>query len=184
MLVFRYEREHNEKLPDFSYMLVGEYGEQNHRPHYHVCFYGLEEHIVKEIMLPWQDEYGYIDVREVKRFNEDPSHDGFLCCFSVSWKVSLLKVNRIHLMFCTALVKSRVCRSLNFGIPDKKKLQSLLSFTLWKINAGYSFVERVNEIIERRKVTINGKQFALPEILQEQFFILARKRPPKYQSPS
>lgn len=129
----RYEREHNEKLPDFSYMLVGEYGEQNHRPHYHVCFYGLEEHIVKEIMLPWQDEYGYIDVREVKRFNEAPSHDGFFAASRYLGKYLTKGDSDSFNVLHGISEKSRVCRSLNFGIPDKRKLQSLLSFTLWKI---------------------------------------------------
>ena len=70
-----YERRHKERLPDFSYMAVGEYGELHHRPHFHVCFYGLEENIVRELLDSWTEEFGYIDVKTVQRFNSDPSHE-------------------------------------------------------------------------------------------------------------
>lgn len=36
---------------DFSYMAVGEYGDQFNRPHYHVLFFGLDSRFVEKILL-------------------------------------------------------------------------------------------------------------------------------------
>lgn len=37
-------------------------------------------------------------------------------------------------------------------------------------NAGYSFGERVNEIIERKKVSVNGKRLHIPRKLSDRIF--------------
>lgn len=128
-----YERRHGEKLPDFSYMLVGEYGEQNHRPHYHCCFYGIEENLVREIMNNWTLQYGYIDVKLVQQFNSDPTHDGFFAASRYLGKYLTKGEADSYNVLCGLAEKSRVCRSVNFGIPDKRKLTSLVSFSMWKI---------------------------------------------------
>lgn len=123
----------NDSLPDFSYMLVGEYGELNHRPHYHVCFYGLEERVVRILLDDWPKLYGYIDVKPVQRFNGDLSHDGFFAVSRYLGKYLTKGYSDSYNVICGISEKSRVCRSIGFGIPDRRELQSLLSFTLWKI---------------------------------------------------
>lgn len=129
----RYERSHGEPLPDFSYMLVGEYGEQHHRPHYHCCFYGLEDKTVLELLSEWEWRFGFIDVKKVARFTSDPSHDGFFAASRYLGKYLTKGESDSYNVLCGLAEKSRVCRSIGFGLPDKRQLQSLLSFTLWKI---------------------------------------------------
>ena len=128
-----YERYHGKKLPDFSYMAVGEYGEQNHRPHMHVCFYGLDEDVVRELLDAWTDEYGFIDVKTVQRFNTDPSHDGFFAASRYLGKYLTKGEMDSYNVKCGLAEKSRVLRSIGFGVPEKRQMSSLLSFSAWKI---------------------------------------------------
>lgn len=118
---------------EFSYMLVGEYGEQNHRPHYHCAFYGIEEKQVRELLQEWPKLYGYIDVKNVERWNDKPSHDGFFAASRYLGKYLTKGASDSYNVLCGLAEKSRVCRSIGFGVPDKRTMQSLLSFTLWKI---------------------------------------------------
>lgn len=70
-----YEREHGVKLPDFSYVCVGEYGPKTCRPHYHLAFFGLDERLVNWLCSNWF--YGFSKVEKVKPVNKDGSN-GFL----------------------------------------------------------------------------------------------------------
>lgn len=128
-----YERAHGEKLPDFSYMCVGEYGELNHRPHMHVCFYGIEENVVRELLDNWTERYGFIDVKTVQRFTSEPTHDGFFAASRYLGKYLTKGDMDSFNVKCGLAEKSRVLRSLNFGVPEKRELTSLLSFSVWKI---------------------------------------------------
>ena len=114
-------------------MLVGEYGEQHHRPHYHVCFYGLEDKIVLELLSEWKSKFGFIDVKKVERFTSDPSHDGFFAASRYLGKYLTKGESDSYNVLCGLSEKSRVCRSIGFGLPDKRQLQSLLSITLFEI---------------------------------------------------
>lgn len=129
----RYERLHGVPVPDFSYMCVGEYGEQHHRPHYHVCFYGLAEDIVRELCQNWTKLYGYIDVKLVQRFTSEPTHDGFFAASRYLGKYLTKGDSDSYNVLCGIAEKSRVLRSIGFGIPDRRQLSSLLSFSVWKI---------------------------------------------------
>lgn len=118
---------------EFSYMCVGEYGEQHHRPHYHVAFYGIDEKQVRELLQEWPKLYGFIDVKNVERWNDKPTHDGFFAASRYLGKYLTKGEHDSYNVLCGLSEKSRVCRSIGFGIPDKRKLQSLLSFTVLKI---------------------------------------------------
>lgn len=68
----RYERKEGKKLPDFSYVIVGEYGPKTCRPHYHIAFFGLTKSIVEWFVSEW--DYGIIyDIQTVSAVNEDGS---------------------------------------------------------------------------------------------------------------
>lgn len=40
-------------VPDFKFFISGEYGEQYHRPHYHVCLFGLDNSFRNAILSAW-----------------------------------------------------------------------------------------------------------------------------------
>lgn len=128
-----YERKHGEKIPEFSYQLVGEYGEQNHRPHYHVLFYGLDTKIVYEILHSWTENYGYIDVKEVKQFPVNGIFDGFLAVSRYLGKYVTKGNDDCASVLAGIAEKSRILRSIGFGIPQPKILASLLSLSMLRI---------------------------------------------------
>lgn len=128
-----YERRHGEKIPEFSYQMVGEYGEQNHRPHYHVLFYGLDIKIVYEILHSWTEDYGYIDVKEVKQFPVNGIFDGFLAVSRYLGKYVTKGNDDCPTVLAGIAEKSRILRSIGFGIPQPKILASLLSLSMLRI---------------------------------------------------
>lgn len=69
----RYQRQFGTLLPDFSYVIVGEYGPKTCRPHYHLAFFGLSRNQVQYLRDQW--EYGSItDLQTVSAVNEDGSN--------------------------------------------------------------------------------------------------------------
>ena len=121
------------KLPDFSYQAVGEYGEMHHRPHFHVLFYGLEVQIVQKLLEGWTKEFGYIDVKEVKRFALNGPQDGFLAVSRYLGKYVTKGNDDCPTVLAGIAEKSRILRSIGFGIPQPKVLASLLSFSMLRI---------------------------------------------------
>lgn len=69
-----YFRRHGERL-DFRFSFFGEYGEQFHRPHYHLLVYGLEKKECQRLCKLWR--YGFSDLQFVSHFNRDGS-DAFI----------------------------------------------------------------------------------------------------------
>lgn len=71
----QYVRETGKELPEFSYACVTEYGPRTCRPHYHLCFLGLPEDILRWFVDRWS--YGrQTDLKMVNRVNADKS-DGY-----------------------------------------------------------------------------------------------------------
>lgn len=68
----QYKRDKGVELPDFSYIACGEYGPKTCRPHYHVCFFGLNREQVSYFVSRWK--YGFTNTKVVNAINEDGSN--------------------------------------------------------------------------------------------------------------
>lgn len=188
-----YQRKFGETLPDFSYILVGEYGSKSCRPHYHLCFFGLTTRQVKWLASQWQ--YGFSYVQEVNATNKDGSN-GYI-------KAALYVGKYISKGFfdCSSVLrkqaeKPRYCASKNFGIPediagflrngdltkDSKRMDYLRGQDIinyddidFPINTykDYDQFKRFTEEIEQRfYFTINGYRFRLPfPVIRRCFYI-------------
>lgn len=69
-----YFRRHGERL-DLRFSCFGEYGENLHRPHYHMLVYGLSRDEVNRLCAKWSCGFTYVEF--VDHFNLDGS-DAFL----------------------------------------------------------------------------------------------------------
>jgi hypothetical protein len=49
----------------FKYFLCGEYGNKTKRPHYHIIFMGLPQHLIYMFCSQWQKDYGRVDSRRI-----------------------------------------------------------------------------------------------------------------------
>lgn len=71
----RYERQMNKKLPEFKYIVCGEYGmHRTRRPHYHIVFLSneLQDFHVKMLGQLWFNRFGNYDLRSpAARYDED-----------------------------------------------------------------------------------------------------------------
>ena len=71
---FRQHCKRNGISTDFSFACFGEYGEQRHRPHYHLLVAGLDDSTANLLGSFWH--FGYYLVKTIPRFNPDGS-DGY-----------------------------------------------------------------------------------------------------------
>lgn len=65
-----YYRRHGERC-DFRFTFFGEYGERQHRPHYHMLVYGLDRVELDYFCKQWT--FGFTDCRYIEHFNADGS---------------------------------------------------------------------------------------------------------------
>lgn len=49
----------------FSYFLCGEYGPHTKRPHYHIIFFGLPNHLIYQFCSQWQRDFGFTNNRPI-----------------------------------------------------------------------------------------------------------------------
>lgn len=121
-----YERETG-KLMSFRYAGFGEYGSSTKRPHYHFLFYDLQPDQVVYLKSRWDEQFGYCDVREVKRINDDGSPGFVKTARYVSKYVAKDKEDFPELLAGMCEVPRRIS-SVGFGLKGLN-MEQLKSFT-------------------------------------------------------
>ena len=124
MARIQYERDFGEKLPEFSYVAISEYGPRTCRPHYHLAFFGLERSHLNYLLERWT--YGTVkQVRIVQQINKDGSN-GFLRASKYIGKyMSKGKFECDSVKECCA-ERPRVCQSKHLGTKDLDPIRSQL----------------------------------------------------------
>ena len=112
----QYERDNGEKLSDFSYVAISEYGPRTCRPHYHLAFFGLKREHLNYLLERWT--YGKVkQVRMVQQVNKDGSN-GFLKASKYIGKyMSKGKFECDSVTECAA-ERPRVCQSKHLGTKE------------------------------------------------------------------
>lgn len=130
MARIQYERDNGEKLPDFSYVAISEYGPRTCRPHYHLAFFGLQRKHLNYLLERWK--YGRVkQVRIVAQVNADGSN-GFLKASKYIGKyMSKGKFECDSVKECSA-ERPRVCQSKHLGTKELEPIRrQVLAFDLF-----------------------------------------------------
>lgn len=126
----QYERDNGEKLPEFSYVAISEYGPRTCRPHYHLAFFGLSRRELEYLVARWT--YGKVkQIRMVQQVNKDGSN-GFLRASKYIGKyMSKGKFECDSVKECAA-EKPRVCQSKRLGTKDLEPIRrQMLCFDMF-----------------------------------------------------
>lgn len=130
MARIQYERDNGEKLPDFSYVAISEYGPRTCRPHYHLAFFGLKRKHLNYLLERWK--YGKVkQVRVVAQVNADGSN-GFLKASKYIGKyMSKGKFECDSVKECAA-ERPRVCQSKHLGTKELEPIRcQVLAFDMF-----------------------------------------------------
>lgn len=117
----QYQRDYGEKLPDFSYVAISEYGSRTCRPHYHLAFFGLKPFHLRYLLNAWK--FGKVkQFRMVACINKDKS-SGFVKASKYIGKyMSKGEFECKSVAECNAQ-KPRVCQSRHFGTSDLEPIR-------------------------------------------------------------
>ena len=170
----KYEREFGTKLPDFKYVVCGEMGTHTHRPHYHICFFGLSNHDVRWLAHYWN--YGFTYLRTVKAFNQDGT-SGFEIAARYVSKYMTKGEFECESVRCGYAYKSRLMSSKHLGgtVP-KQWISYFRGYDVlgeYDINEVQSdgFISKLAGIIQLRfTFCIGGKNFRLPNSFIKQIW--------------
>lgn len=172
----RYERAHGCKLPKFKYALIGEYGPNTVRPHFHACFMGLKYEHVSEMLASWKEDFGNVWIESVKRINLDGS-SGFLAASRYLGKYitkGVVEADSVKLGMCE---KPRICASLNLGTElTREQIDYYSAYDLYGrydperlclldgtplSNHQISIIQLT--VFRRGTITVDGHSFVLPK---------------------
>lgn len=126
----QYERDFGEKLPDFSYVAISEYGPRTCRPHYHLAFFGLQRKHLNYLLERWK--YGKVkQVRIVQQINKDGSN-GFLRASKYIGKYMSKGKFECESVKEGCSERPRVCQSVRLGTKVLEPIRSqLLCFDMF-----------------------------------------------------
>ena len=116
----QYQRDYGEKLPDFSYVAISEYGPRTCRPHYHLAFFGLKNFHVQYLLNAWK----FGKVKQVRMVNV--STKDFIRASKYIGKYMSKGSFECESVKCGIAQKPRVCQSLHFGMRDLDSVTSYL----------------------------------------------------------
>lgn len=170
-----YEREYGRKLPDFSYVVIGEFGPRTCRPHYHLGFFGLSENEVLFMAQRWYKQYGAYNCKVVSRVNPDNTSGFSIAAKYIGKYMSKGKFECESVRSCFA-ERPRLCMSKNFGAQLSENLISYYRCydlygkydinTLCLENGKYLTDSQLKilskEILKRDTITVDGFDFSLP----------------------
>ena len=120
----QYQRDYGEKLPDFSYVCISEYGPRSCRPHYHCAFFGLRRFHLNYLLNAWK--FGKVkQVKMVQCRNKDGS-SGFVKASKYIGKYMSKGVYECQSVKSGEAQRPRVCQSMHFGTCDIEPIRSYL----------------------------------------------------------
>lgn len=121
MARIQYERDEGEKLPEFSYVAISEYGPRTCRPHYHLAFFGLQRTHLNYLLERWT--YGKIkQVKIVSQINRDKSNGFLRAARYIGKYMSKGKFECDSVSECAAQ-RPRVCQSKGLGTKDLEPIR-------------------------------------------------------------
>lgn len=169
----RYVRDTGKELPEFSYLLCGEYGPNTCRPHYHLCFFGLSKEQVDYFCSLW--DYGFTNVKSVFARNPDGTSGFQIASLYVGKYVTKGKFE-CDSVKCGISEKPRSCLSIHFGTELSAPLVSY--FRCYDLFGEYDIdsLEKsdgkrlssaemtalIHEVKKRSFIECDGKRFPIP----------------------
>lgn len=183
----RYQRQFGEKLPEFKYSAIGEYGSERARPHVHICFFGLTRKQVAFFADDWRKRYGFTFLESCKARNVDGS-DAYAILSRYVSKYVTKGQYECPLVGAGDVEKPRRCQSIGFGTAiSENDLKYFAAFdlrfgeydinTFWCPKLGRYLleserVEIAQEVSRRCYMSIGGVQYRykLPLVLMHKLF--------------
>lgn len=141
----------------FRYFLVGEYGDTDQRPHYHVCIFGYGEEIQRVLELCWTDPvskrpFGFIDRKKSRPL--DTSTARYTCGYT------LKKLNKKDDPRLEGRYPEFISSSNGIGIEFAKRFADSL-----RNKSGAAYILTHHDI--PRTVRFDGKNWPLDRYLRQ-----------------
>lgn len=170
-----YEREYGSKLPDFKYVICGEYGNHNSkRPHYHLAFFGLDKSYVDYLVSLWN--FGFTYVQKVNAVNSDGT-DGFALAAKYIGKYMSKGKFDCQSVEDGFAFKSRICSSkylageLSPALVSYFKCEDLIGeYDIETPLSSEKLSILLSELPKRSSVRIGSSFFVLPNVYKRQLW--------------
>lgn len=170
-----YKRLYGNELPDFKYVIVGEYGVNGtKRPHYHLAFFGLDKSHVDYMVSLWQ--YGFKYVQWVNCINQDGT-DGYAIAAKYIGKYMTKGKFDCQSVHDGYSFKSRICsskhlaRELSPALVSYFRCEDLLGeYDIEKPLSSDKLKILLDELPKRCSIRIGSSVFVLPNVFKRQLW--------------